>query len=128
MPQWATLTPDGGIPADCTAACSGEQVLLEPYTHLLSHMREETALRWNCTGLRAAAATRRTTAIALPLKRRGVRRAKAPFCHTRQDSQHLHGIWQDGGVLIERRNGEIVACVTTFETQSLHTNRLGLPI
>jgi hypothetical protein len=63
MPQRATLTPDGGIPADGTDSWSEEQVLIEPYKHLLSHMREETALRWTCTGLRAAAATRLTTAV-----------------------------------------------------------------
>jgi hypothetical protein len=63
MRQPATLTPDGGIRADGTDAWSGEQVLIEPYTHLLSHTREETALRWNCTGLRAEAATRLTTAV-----------------------------------------------------------------
>jgi uncharacterized protein YukJ len=38
------------------------------------------------------------------------------------------GIWQDGGVLIERSSGEIVALLTKFETQSLHTNSLVLPI
>jgi len=57
------LTPDGGIPADCTDSWSREQVLIEPYKHLLSHTREETALRCNCTGLRAEAATRLTTAV-----------------------------------------------------------------
>ena len=82
MLQRATFTPDGGIPADCTDAWSKEQVLIEPYKQLLSHMREETALRWNCTGRRAEAATRLTTAIALPLKQQGLRRAKARFCHT----------------------------------------------
>ncbi len=80
MWQPTTLTPDGGIPADGTDALSGEQVLIEPYKPLFSHTREETALRWNCTGHRAEAATRRTTAIALPLQRRGVRRAKALSC------------------------------------------------
>jgi Uncharacterized conserved protein (DUF2278) len=38
------------------------------------------------------------------------------------------GVWQDGGVLIERLSGEIVAFLTKFETQSLHTNSQGLPI
>jgi len=59
-----TFAPEGSIPAYCTDAWSGEQVLIEPYKHLFSHTREETALRWNRTGLRAEAATRRTTAVA----------------------------------------------------------------
>jgi Uncharacterized conserved protein (DUF2278) len=42
--------------------------------------------------------------------------------------QHLDGIWQDGGVLIERPSGEIVAFLVKFATQSLHTNSQGLPI
>ncbi len=42
--------------------------------------------------------------------------------------QHLDGIWQDGGVVIERPSGELVAFLVKFETQSLHTNSLGLPI
>jgi hypothetical protein len=41
--------------------------------------------------------------------------------------QHLNGIWQDGGVLIERPSGEIVAFLVKFATQSLHTNSLGHP-
>ena len=39
--------------------------------------------------------------------------------------QHLDGIWQDGGVLIERPSGEIVAFLVKFATQSLHTTSLG---
>jgi hypothetical protein len=42
--------------------------------------------------------------------------------------QHLDGIWQDGGVLIERPGGEIVAFLVKFATQSLHTNSQGMPI
>jgi hypothetical protein len=42
--------------------------------------------------------------------------------------QHLDGIWQDGAVLIERPSGELVAFLTKFQTQSLHTNSQGLPI
>jgi uncharacterized protein YukJ len=42
--------------------------------------------------------------------------------------QHLDGAWQDGGVLIERPSGEIVAFLVKFQTQSLHTNSQGLPI
>jgi hypothetical protein len=64
MWQPTTLTPDGGIPADGTDAWSGEQVLIEPYTEVFSHTREETAKGWNRTGLRAEAATRLTTAVA----------------------------------------------------------------
>jgi hypothetical protein len=63
MWQPTTLAPEGSIPAYCTDAWSGEQVLIEPYKQLFSHSREETALRWNHTGLRAEAATRRTTAV-----------------------------------------------------------------
>jgi uncharacterized protein YukJ len=42
--------------------------------------------------------------------------------------QQLNGIWQDGGVLIERPDGELVAVLLKFATQSLHTNSQGLPI
>ena len=42
--------------------------------------------------------------------------------------QPLDGIWQDGGVLLERPSGEIVAFLVKFATQSLHTNSQGLPI
>jgi uncharacterized protein DUF2278 len=42
--------------------------------------------------------------------------------------QPQDGIWQDGGVLIERPSGEIVAFLTKFQTQSLHTNSQGVPI
>ena len=42
--------------------------------------------------------------------------------------QHLDGAWQDGAVLIERPSGEIVAFLTKFASQSLHTNSHGLPI
>ena len=42
--------------------------------------------------------------------------------------QQLNGIWQDGGVLIERPSGEIVAVLLKFATQSLHTNSQGLAI
>jgi len=42
--------------------------------------------------------------------------------------QPQDGIWQDGGVLIERPSGEIVAFLTKFASQSLHTNSHGLPI
>ncbi len=41
--------------------------------------------------------------------------------------QQRDGIWQDGGVLIERASGEIVAFLVKFATQSLHTNSLGQP-
>ncbi|HEX8395998.1 MAG TPA: DUF2278 family protein [Pyrinomonadaceae bacterium] len=42
--------------------------------------------------------------------------------------QHLDAIWQDGGTIIERPDGELVAVLTKFETQSLHTDNNGLPI
>lgn len=42
--------------------------------------------------------------------------------------QHLDGIWQDGGTIIERPDGEFVAVITKFETQSLNTDDNGLPI
>lgn len=42
--------------------------------------------------------------------------------------QDLDGIWQDGGTIVERPNGEYVACLTKFETQSLNTDNNGLPI
>jgi hypothetical protein len=42
--------------------------------------------------------------------------------------QQLNGIWQDGGVLIERPSGELVAFLLKFASQSLHTNSQGLPI
>lgn len=42
--------------------------------------------------------------------------------------QHLDAIWQDGGTIIERPDGELVAVITKFETQSLRTDNNGLPI
>jgi len=42
--------------------------------------------------------------------------------------QHLDGIWQDGGTIVERPTGELVAILTKFETQSLHTDGNGMPI
>jgi Uncharacterized conserved protein (DUF2278) len=42
--------------------------------------------------------------------------------------QHLDGIWQDGGTIIERPSGELVAFLTKFSTQSLKTDNNGLPI
>ncbi len=41
--------------------------------------------------------------------------------------QHLDGIWQDGGTIIERPDGELVAFLTKFSTQSLNTDDHGLP-
>lgn len=41
--------------------------------------------------------------------------------------QHLDAIWQDGGTIIERPDGELVAVITKFSTQSLNTNDQGLP-
>jgi uncharacterized protein YukJ len=42
--------------------------------------------------------------------------------------QHPDGIWQDGGTIIERLDGEFVAVITKFETQSLNMDDNGLPI
>jgi hypothetical protein len=42
--------------------------------------------------------------------------------------QRLDGIWQDGGTIVERLGGELVAVLTKFETQSLRTDNNGLPI
>ncbi|HEY6806337.1 MAG TPA: DUF2278 family protein [Pyrinomonadaceae bacterium] len=42
--------------------------------------------------------------------------------------QHLDAIWQDGGTIIERPDGELVAVLTKFGTQSLNTNDNGLPV
>jgi Uncharacterized conserved protein (DUF2278) len=41
--------------------------------------------------------------------------------------QALDGIWQDGGTIIERANGSLVAFLVKFETQTLNTNDQGLP-
>jgi hypothetical protein len=59
-----TFAPEGSIPASGRDAWSAEQVLLAPYTQLFWHTREETAMSWNRTGLRAEAATRLPTAVA----------------------------------------------------------------
>ena len=42
--------------------------------------------------------------------------------------QHLDGIWQDGGTIIQRPDGELVAFLTKFSTQSLNTDASGLPV
>lgn len=42
--------------------------------------------------------------------------------------QHLDGIWQDGGTIIERPGGELVAVLTKFATQSFQTDDQGLPV
>ena len=41
--------------------------------------------------------------------------------------QHLDGIWQDGGVLVERPNGNLAGFFVKFVTQVLNTNDHGLP-
>ena len=41
--------------------------------------------------------------------------------------QHLDGIWQDGGVLVERPNGNLAGFFVKFVTQTLNTNDQGLP-
>lgn len=42
--------------------------------------------------------------------------------------RHLDGIWQDGGTIIQRPDGSLVAFLTKFATQSLHTDNNGWPI
>lgn len=42
--------------------------------------------------------------------------------------QKLDGIWQDGGTIVERPDGELVAFLTKFATQSLNTDANGLPV
>ena len=41
--------------------------------------------------------------------------------------QHLDGIWQDGGVLVERPAGNLAGFFVKFVTQTLNTNDQGLP-
>ncbi|MFG1643337.1 DUF2278 family protein [Amycolatopsis sp. NPDC049252] len=41
--------------------------------------------------------------------------------------QHLDGIWQDGGTIIESTTGEFTAFLTKFKTQVLDTGDNGLP-
>jgi len=41
--------------------------------------------------------------------------------------QHLDGIWQDGGVLVERPSGNLAGFFVKFVTQTLNTNEQGLP-
>jgi uncharacterized protein YukJ len=42
--------------------------------------------------------------------------------------RRLDGIWQDGGTIIQRPDGRLVAFLTKFATQSLHTDNNGWPI
>jgi hypothetical protein len=42
--------------------------------------------------------------------------------------QHLDGIWQDGGTIIESTTGELTAFLTKFKPQSLTTDDHGLPV
>lgn len=42
--------------------------------------------------------------------------------------QHLDGIWQDGGTIIQRPGGELTAFLTKFKPQSLNTDDNGLPV
>jgi uncharacterized protein YukJ len=42
--------------------------------------------------------------------------------------QHLDGVWQDGGTIVVRPDGTLVAFLTKFATQSLNTDANGLPI
>lgn len=41
--------------------------------------------------------------------------------------QHLDGIWQDGGVIVERPSGMLAGFFVKFVTQTLNTNDQGLP-
>ncbi len=42
--------------------------------------------------------------------------------------QHLDGIWQDGGTIIESKTGVLDAFLTKFKPQSFYTDKQGLPI
>jgi uncharacterized protein YukJ len=42
--------------------------------------------------------------------------------------QHLDGIWQDGGTIIESKTGVLDAFLTKFKPQSFNTDERGLPI
>jgi len=42
--------------------------------------------------------------------------------------RHNNGIWQDGGIVIRRNEGDLVAFLIKFATQSLVTDENGLPI
>ena len=42
--------------------------------------------------------------------------------------RHDNGIWQDGGTIIQGRDGELIAFLTRFATQSLTTDEHGLAI
>jgi hypothetical protein len=42
--------------------------------------------------------------------------------------QHLDGIWQDGGTIIEQADGELTAFLTKFKPQLLTTDDNGLPL
>jgi hypothetical protein len=41
--------------------------------------------------------------------------------------QHLDGVWQDGGVVVERPGGTLAGFFVKFVTQTLDTNDHGLP-
>ena len=41
--------------------------------------------------------------------------------------QHLDGIWQDGGTVVESASGRLDGFLTKFKTQSLDTDDNGLP-
>lgn len=53
-------------------------------------------------------------------------------CHMNQGDppgsfQHLDGIWQDGGIIVRRPQGQLAGFFVKFVTQTLNTNDLGLP-
>ncbi len=42
--------------------------------------------------------------------------------------RHDNGIWQDGGTIVQREDGELIAFLTRFASQSLATDERGLAI
>ena len=77
MRQSATFAPEGGIPAYCTDAWSKEQVLSEPYRHVFFHTHAESVSGEDVW-------LKPPYASPLPLKRHGLRRAKARCCQLRK--------------------------------------------
>ena len=84
MLQRATFTPEGGIPASCTDAWSKEQVLIEPYRHVFFRTHAES-VSGEDVGLQPPDASPR------PLKRPGLRRAKARCCQRAVKSERRTG-------------------------------------
>jgi hypothetical protein len=74
MSQRTMLTPDGGIPADCTDSWSEEQALTQA-------VQRDILAQVGRIGNEEEVWLQLPRASPLPLKRRGVRRAKAQSCH-----------------------------------------------